>query len=374
MKLPSFVQHGINRVLNSVQPPAAGAALPAVTPAPAALAAPAKGKIILKSFGDAEPVLDGHALFEYGYCPYSTNNLWYDMPYDIRAVAKLFRATSHHTSAIVVKRNILTSDYIPHPLLPLHQFNALVLNLLTFSNAYAHVLRNRFGGVVAIQSRQALLMRRGADLVSYYQLSTYEAQEHQFNPGDIVHIYEPDITQDLYGIPTYLSSINSILLNEAATLFRRRYYKNGAHAGFILHLTDAMQTQEDVEELEQAMEDSKGAGNFKNMLIYTPNGKEKGIQLIPIAEVAAKDEFYNIKLASRDDQLAGHRMPPQLVGVVPQNSGGFGDIEKAFRVLYYNEIIYLQQMLMQINSAIGIEVIKFKQHPLLVDQVSKPAN
>ena len=370
MKLPSIVQYGINRVLNSGQSTAA--AVPASTAVTAP--APAKGKIILKSFGDPEPVLDGHTLFEYGFCPYSANSQWYDMPYDIKAVAKLFRATSHHTSAIVVKRNILTSDYIPHPLLPLHQFNALVLNLLTFSNAYAHVLRNRFGGVLAIQSRQALLMRRGADLASYYQLSTYEAQQHQFNPGDIVHIYEPDITQDLYGIPTYLSSINSILLNEAATLFRRRYYKNGAHAGFILHLTDAMQTQEEVDDLEQAMEDSKGAGNFKNMLIYTPGGKEKGLQLIPIAEVAAKDEFHNIKLASRDDQLAGHRMPPQLLGVVPQNSGGFGDIEKAFRVLYYNEIIYLQQMLMQINSAIGIEVIKFKQHPLLIDQVNKPAN
>lgn len=359
MKLPNFVQHGINRVLNSGQPSAA--------------ASPGKptGKVLMKSFGEPEPVLDGHSLFEYGYCP--IYDKWYELPYDIQAVAKLFRATSHHTSAIVVKRNILSSDYIPHPLLSLHQFNALVLNLLTFSNAYAHLLRNRFGGIIGIQSRPALAMRRGSDLQTYYQLNSYYAQDHQFNPGDIVHIYEPDITQELYGIPTYLSSVNSILLNEAATLFRRRYYKNGAHAGFILHMTDAMQTQEEVDDLEMALENSKGAGNFKNMLIYTPGGKEKGLQLIPIAEVAAKDEFYNIKIASRDDQLAGHRMPPQLIGVVPQNSGGFGDIEKAFRVLYYNEIIYLQQMLMQINIATGIEVIKFKQHPLLEGEVRKPA-
>lgn len=362
MKLPSFVQHGINRVLNSGQSPAAAAAV-------AQPAQPA-GRFLMKGFGDPEPVLDGHALFEYGYCP--VFNKWYEAPYDMNAVAKLFRATSHHTSAIVVKRNILSSDYIPHPLLSLHQFNALVLNLLTFSNAYAHVLRNRFGGIVGLQSRPSLLMRRGTDLATYYQLNTYQAEEHQFNPGDIVHIYEPDITQELYGIPTYLSSINSILLNEAATLFRRRYYKNGAHAGFILHLTDPLQNQEDVDALEEALENSKGAGNFKNMLIYTPNGHEKGLQLIPIAEVAAKDEFYNIKIASRDDQLAGHRMPPQLIGVVPQNSGGFGDIEKASRVLYYNEIIYLQRMLMQLNDVLGIEVIKFKTYALL-EEATKPA-
>jgi len=114
-----------------------------------------------------------------------------------------------------------------------------------------------------------------------------------------------------------------------------------------------------------------GAGNFKNLLIYTPNGKEKGLNVIPLAEVAAKDEFYNIKIASRDDQLAGHRIPPQLMGVVPQNSGGFGDIEKAARVFYYNEIVYYQNLLKQINDRLGIEVIKFKEYDL-ISSITKP--
>jgi len=65
------------------------------------------------------------------------------------------------------------------------------------------------------------------------------------------------------------------------------------------------------------LENLKGADNFKNLLLYTQGGKEKGVNVIPLAEVAAKDEFYNIKIASRDDQLAGHRIPPQLIGVVP---------------------------------------------------------
>ena len=350
MKLPAIIQHGLQRVLHQVTP----ATTPSASP---------NGRVLLKTFGDPEPVLDGHTLFEYSYCP--VWDKWYELPYDIQAVAKLFRATSHHTSAIIVKRNILTGCFIPHPLLSRQEFNALALNLLTFSNAYAHVLRNRFGGVVGIRSRPALIMRRGADLTSYYQLNSYLAPEHQFAAQDMLHIYEPDIGQEIYGVPGYISSINAILLNEAASLFRRRYYKNGAHAGFILHLTDAMQSQKDVDELEEALKNSKGAGNFKNMLVYTPNGKEKGLQVIPIAEVAAKDEFYNIKIASRDDQLAGHRTPPQLIGVVPQNAGGLGDIEKAAKVFYYNEIIYYQNILKQINDRLGIEVIRFNGYPLI---------
>lgn len=329
---------------------------------PAVISQPNR-KVMMRNFGEPEPVLDGQSLFQYGYCPEWQE--WYELPYDIEATARLFRATSHHTSALIVKRNILNSTFIPHPLLNRQQFDALALNILTFANAYAHVSRNRFGGILQITSRPTLAMRRGLDLSKYFQLNQGLSKQFEFESQDIIHLYEPDITQEVYGIPSYLSSVNAILLNEAATLFRRRYYKNGAHAGFILHMTDALQTQEDVDDLEYAMQQSKGAGNFRNLLLYTPNGQKDGVKVIPIAEVAAKDEFYNIKIASRDDQLAGHRTPPQLIGVVPQNAGGFGDIEKAAKVFYYNEILYYQNMLKTINERVGIEVIRFSDYPLL---------
>ena len=168
----------------------------------------------------------------------------------------------------------------------------------------------------------------------------------------------------MYGIPDYLSSVNAILLNEAATLFRRKYYKNGAHAGYILYLSDALTTQQDVENLEDAVRESKGAGNFKNLFMYVPNGKPDGVKVIPLAEVAAKDEFMNIKIASRDDQLAGHRVPPQLMGIVPNNTGGFGDIKKAAEVFYWHEIYPLQTLLMDINNQVGQELITFNDYSL----------
>ncbi|CUY66236.1 phage portal protein%2C PBSX family [Serratia marcescens] len=37
----------------------------------------------------------------------------------------------------------------------------------------------------------------------------------------------------------YLSALNSDWLNEFATLFRRKYYQNGAHAGYIMYVTYA---------------------------------------------------------------------------------------------------------------------------------------
>src|SRR5690606_8403499 len=148
--------------------------------------------------------------------------------------------------------------------------------------------------------------------------------------------------QEIYGIPEYLSALNSAWLNEAATLFRRRYYKNGSHAGYILYMTDAAQDTKDVDALREAVKKSKGRGNFRNLFMYAPDGKKEGIQVIPLAEVAAKDEFFNIKNVTRDDLLAAHRVPPQLLGVVPSNTGGFGAVEPAARVFVMNELKPLQ--------------------------------
>ena len=98
-------------------------------------------KIIMHSFGDPEPVLDGRSLFEYEYCPMYQKH--YEYPYDIDAVAKLYHATSHHTSALITKRNVLVSLYKPHPKLSRKAFISLVINLLVFDNAYVQVVRNR---------------------------------------------------------------------------------------------------------------------------------------------------------------------------------------------------------------------------------------
>lgn len=98
--------------------------------------------------------------------------------------------------------------------------------------------------------------------------------------------------------------------------------------------------------------------------MYSPNGKKDGIQIIPLSEVAAKDEFLNIKNVSRDDMMAAHRVPPQMMGIIPNNTGGFGDVEKASRVFVRNELIPLQERIKELNEWLGDEVIRFAKYTL----------
>ncbi len=91
-----------------------------------------------------------------------------------------------------------------------------------------------------------------------------------------------------------------------------------------MYMTDAAQNQEDVNNLRNAMKSAKGPGNFRNLFMYSPNGKKDGLQIIPLSEVAAKDEFLNIKNVSRDDMMAAHRVPPRRWEFCRIMLGGLG--------------------------------------------------
>ena len=130
-------------------------------------------------------------------------------------------------------------------------------------------------------------------------------------------------------------------------------------------MTDPTQNKDDIQSIKDQIKQTKGTGNFKNLFVYIPDGKKDGFQVIPLSDAVGKDEFLNIKNASRDDVLAAHRVPPQLMGIIPNNTGGFGDVEKATKVFFVNEIMPLQERLKEINEIVGQEVIRFEDYKLL---------
>jgi len=73
-----------------------------------------------------------------------------------------------------------------------------------------------------------------------------------------------------------------------------------------MYVTDPAQNKEDSSALRDMMSKSKGDGNFRNIFYHAPNGKPDAIKIIPLSEVATKDDFFNIKNATRDDLLSAH--------------------------------------------------------------------
>lgn len=62
--------------------------------------------------------------------------------------------------------------------------------------------------------------------------------------------------------------------------------------------------------------------------------------------------------------MAAHRVPPQMMGIMPSNVGGFGDVEKASNVFVRNELIPLQKRLEELNNWANTVIVKFKEYNL----------
>jgi PBSX family phage portal protein len=312
------------------------------------------------TFGEPEPVMAARDIM--GYAESWFSGKWYEPPISLPGLAKTYGASPYHSSPIQVKKNILVKTFKPHPLLSRQTFAGFVLDDLIFGNAYLERVDNRLGKPMELKHSLAKYTRRAKE-DKYWFAHSY-ANPHEFKADSVFHLIQPDINQEIYGVPEYLSSLQSAWLNESATIFRRRYYDNGSHAGFILYMNDAGQSSEDIDAIRKAMKESKGPGNFKNLFMYAPNGKKDGLQIIPISEVSAKDEFFNIKNVTRDDLMAGHRVPAQMMGIIPTNTTGLGDPEKAARVFAANEIEPMQERYRALNDWMGDEIITFNKYEI----------
>jgi PBSX family phage portal protein len=337
-------------------------AAPAATPVATELMTQRDGgSVSAFSFGDPEPVGRIQLL---DYVESMFNGRWYEPPLPWEGLASAFRASPHHGSAIFLKRNLLKAMFVPHPRLSSTTFGAMALDFLVFGNAYVEQPRAYTGRALQLRHALAKFTRRGQEPGTYFFVRGW-LQEHEFEPGSLFHLREDDVNQEIYGLPEYISALQSAWLNEAATMFRRKYYANGSHAGFILYLSDAQVSTADADALREALKGAKGPGNFRNLFLHAPGGKADGLKLIPVSEVAAKDDFAAIKNVSKDDVLAAHRVPPGLLGIVPTNAGGFGNAPDALAVFVENEILPLMQRFRELNDWAGEELVRFAVPPRL---------
>lgn len=246
------------------------------------------------------------------------------------------------------------------------------LDYMVFGDAFFYRNTNAFGQVLELEHLPAINMR--VKVGGGFRMLQPDNKYIDFEQEEIEHVMDYDVEQSIYGIPDYLGGLQALLLNEAATLFRRRYYSNGAHAGYIFYTNDPDLTEADEDNLREQISSSKGVGNFRSMFVNIPNGKENAIQIIPVGDFQAKDELEKVKNITRNDVIAAWRMNPALAGIIPENSGGFGDIEKIDRVYTSNEILPICQLFNQVNDSLREDRrINWKEHKQPVETANSTA-
>lgn len=316
-------------------------------PAELNLADQSPGRAMAFKFGDPESVLNSSPA---DYLGVFSNGEYYEPPVSLRGLGKILRANGYHCTIPPFRRNRLLQYYISNETLPDDQLGGASIDFDVLGNCYFQHLRNVFGETVGFRHLRAINMRKHKKDDVYIQLQPNGKDPIEFKPGEVIHLKEYDVMQGIYGIPQYFGGINAVMLGEEATLFRRKYYVNGAHMGYILYTADPSLDERDEEAIKKAVTESKGVGNFRSLYLNIPNGKEKSVQLIPVGDIATKDEFERIKNITRDEILAMWRIQAALAGVRPDNTGGYGDIEKIARVYFEYETVPAQDVFLQLNQ------------------------
>ena len=186
-----------------------------------AAAAGGATKAMAYSFGEPESVLDGSALFD--LFEITHNGRWFEPPVPLHTLAKTFNMAPHHRSAIALKVNLLVGAMKPSAMLSKADFERFALDFLHMGNAYLEDVPSRAGGSARAKFAPARHMRAPKEGNAYWFVGAGIGQEHQFEPGRICHLQQPDVAQEIYGLPEWLPALQSGLLNESATLFRRRH-------------------------------------------------------------------------------------------------------------------------------------------------------
>jgi len=319
------------------------------------------------TFGDPESVLNNSPTSYLGVM-FDAGGDYYSPPVDLNGLVDIMGANAYHGPILHFKKDRVMELFQPTRLLKRADMQRFVLDYLATGNSYFQDLTNRFGTVTKLQHLPALPMRRARALDHYIKLKS-DGDNIEFRPGEVTHLLEYDPKQSFYGLPEYYGGVQSVLLSEDTTLFRRRLLKNGAHMGYILVTNDADLDQTTSDAITKAVKESKGLGNGKSLYlnIGKSNAKEP-VQVIPLGNHGTKDDHDKIKSITEKEMLAMHRMPPGLSGIIPENTAGFGDVEKTMRVYYQMEVKSMLRTFEALNEQYSEEVVKFNVPDWLVDQ------
>ncbi|MBE8574452.1 phage portal protein [Vibrio sp. OPT18] len=290
----------------------------------------------------------------------------YEPPIALDVFAKAARVNATHGSALYVKRNMLSSTLMLPGKIKRRDLKRFLDDCLIFGNGYLLAVRNRLSNeIVQFKHLPALYMRRKASLKEYcYKPKAFSDEGRiDYRSEQVFHWAEYDVTQEIYGLPQYVGAMPSIWLSEDATLFRRKYYVNGSHAGFLLYLNDPNMTAVQEEEIKAQMKKTGGLGAFKNLFINAKGRETSEPKLIPIGQLDAKDAFKDIKSKTTNDVLASHRVPLDLMSIDREGFAGSSDLNKVDRIFYKNELVpFLESICDELFDFCGEEIMTIKEY------------
>ena len=203
----------------------------------------------------------------------------------------------------------------------------LMTHLLLWGNAYAQIIRNGKGEVIALYplmpNRMSVDRDSQGQLYYTYQRGTDEAirdkdQTAILRPSDVLHI--PGLGFDgLVGYSPIAMAKNAIGMAIACEEYGAKFFANGAAPGGVLEHPGTIKDPQRVRESWQST--FGGSGNANKIAVL-----EEGMKYTPIGISPEQAQFLETRKFQIDEIARIFRVPPHMVGDLEKSS--FSNIEQ----------------------------------------------
>jgi HK97 family phage portal protein len=203
----------------------------------------------------------------------------------------------------------------------------LMTHLLLWGNAYAQIIRNGKGEIVALYPLMPnrMTVDRDTDGHLYYQYQTSQDEAHTMNgslvtlsPYDVLHI--PGLGFDgLVGYSPIAMAKNSIGMAIACEEYGAKFFANGATPGGILEHPGVVK---DPERVRESWNTAFGGSSNSNKVAVL----EEGMKYTPISISPEQAQFLETRKFQIDEIARIFRIPPHMIGDLEKSS--FSNIEQ----------------------------------------------
>ena len=203
----------------------------------------------------------------------------------------------------------------------------LMTHLLLWGHAYAQIIRNGKGEVVALYPLMPnrMTVDRDADGHLYYEYQTsqdeartMEGSRVRLSPHDVLHI--PGLGFDgLVGYSPIAMAKNSIGMAIACEEYGAKFFANGATPGGILEHPGVVKDPERVRESWNSA--FGGSANSNKVAVL-----EEGMKYTPISISPEQAQFLETRKFQVDEIARIFRIPPHMIGDLEKSS--FSNIEQ----------------------------------------------
>ena len=203
----------------------------------------------------------------------------------------------------------------------------LMTHLLLWGNAYAQIIRNGKGEVVALYPLMPNKMTVDRDtsgkLYYSYQRSNEEAIQSKdskviLKPSDVLHI--PGLGFDgLVGYSPIAMAKNAIGMAIACEEYGAKFFSNGASPGGVLEHPG---TIKDPQRIRDSWQSTFGGSSNANKIAVL----EEGMKFTPIGIAPEQAQFLQTRKFQIDEIARIFRVPPHMVGDLEKSS--FSNIEQ----------------------------------------------